>query len=63
VPSVLELPVLVGIREAPAVQPAIIAVGPHRASARARSSNAGGARSAQYVASGPLVIQLAPGRR
>jgi hypothetical protein len=61
VPSVLELPLLVGIREAPAAQPAIIAVGPRRA--RARSSKAGGARSAEYVASGPLVIQLAPGRR
>jgi hypothetical protein len=60
VPSVLELPVLVGIREAAAAQPAIIAVGPHRA----RSANARGAmRSAQYAAPGPLVIELAPGRR
>jgi hypothetical protein len=59
VPSVLDLPVLVGIREAPAAQPAIIAVGPHRA----RSSKARGTRSAQHAAPGPLVIELAPGRR
>jgi hypothetical protein len=61
VPSVLDLPVLVGIREAPAAQPAIIAVGPHRA--RGRSSNAQGMRSAQYAAPGPLIIELGPARR
>jgi hypothetical protein len=61
VPSLLELPVLVGVRQAPAAQPAIIAVGPHRA--RVRSSKARGTRSAQHAAPGPLVIELAPGRR
>ena len=58
-PSVPQVPVVVGIREAPAAQPAIIAVG--RNGARVRSSKA--KRGAQYAASGPLIIQVAPSRR
>ena len=56
-----QVPVVVGIREAPAAAPAIIVVG--RKGARVRSSKTKATPAAHYAASGPLIIQIAPGRR
>jgi hypothetical protein len=56
-----QVPVVVGIREAPAAAPAIIIVG--RKGARVRSSKTNASRTVRYAASGPLIIQIAPGRR
>jgi len=56
-----QVPVVLGIREAPAAAPAIIIVG--RKGARVRSSKTRATRTARYAASGPLIIQIAPGRR
>jgi hypothetical protein len=58
--SVPQVPVVVGIREAPAAQPAIIVIGRNRA--RVRSSRGEAART-RYAASSPLIIQIAPTRR
>ena len=60
-PSVAQVPVVVGIREGPVAQPAIIVVGRNRV--RVRGSKAQGARSAQYAASGPLIIKVPLSRR
>ena len=59
--SAAQVPVVVGIREAPAAEPAIIVVG--RNGARVRSSKKKATRTARYAASGPLIIQIAPTRR
>jgi hypothetical protein len=59
--SSAQVPVVVGIREAPAAEPMIIVVG--RNGARVRSSKTSATRTARYAASGPLIIQIAPGRR
>jgi hypothetical protein len=59
--SAAQVPVVVGIREAPAAEPAIIVVG--RNGARVRSSKTEATQAAQYAASGPRIIQIAPTRR
>ena len=59
--SAAQVPVVVGIREAPAAEPAIIVVG--RNGARVRSSKTKATRTVRYAASGPLIIQIAPTRR
>ena len=56
-----QVPVVLGIREAPAAQPAIIIIG--RDGAGVRSSKRKVTRAAHYAASGPLIIQIAPTRR
>jgi hypothetical protein len=56
-----QVPVVVGIREAPAAEPVIIVVG--RNGARVRSSKTRATRTVRYAASGPLIIQIAPTRR
>lgn len=56
-----QVPVVVGIREAPAAEPVIIVVG--RIGARVRSSKTRATRTVRYAASGPLIIQIAPTRR
>ena len=56
-----QVPVVLGIREAPAAAPAIIIVG--RRGARVRSSKTSSSRTVRYAASGPLIIQIAPTRR
>ena len=59
--SAAQVPVVVGIREAPAAEPAIIVVG--RNGARVRGSKTRAIRTVRYAASGPLIIQIAPTRR
>jgi hypothetical protein len=67
-PSLVDLPVLVGIREAPAAEPAVLVVGHNRARPRSSAKPRGGPM-ADYRgglpdgAPGPLIIELAPVRR
>ena len=56
-----QVPVVVGIREAPAAEPMIIVV--DRNGARVRSSKTKATRTVRYAASGPRIIQIVPTRR